>query len=119
MRGATAPGPVDERTGQTLELNGLTACLTLRLRWSVGHDAPLARRVVAQSRPVAPRVGALPSRDSSRKQCGNGARPAGVDRTFPARRLGFGLALARGDLFFAAVFGSASAMTIIETMRRR
>jgi hypothetical protein len=33
--------------------------------------------------------------------------------------LGFGLALARGDLFFAAVFGSASAMTIIETMRRR
>jgi hypothetical protein len=32
---------------------------------------------------------------------------------------GFGRALARGDLFFAAVFGSASAMTIIETMRRR
>jgi hypothetical protein len=31
--------------------------------------------------------------------------------------LGFGLALARGDLFFAAVFGVASAMTIIGTIR--
>jgi hypothetical protein len=30
-----------KRTGQTLELNGLATCLTLRLRWSVGHDAPL------------------------------------------------------------------------------
>ena len=33
--------------------------------------------------------------------------------------LGFGLALARDDLFFAAVFGIASAITIIETIRRR
>jgi hypothetical protein len=32
--------------------------------------------------------------------------------------LGFGLALARGDLFFLAVFGGASAMTIIELLRR-
>jgi hypothetical protein len=32
------------------------------------------------------------------------------DRTIPPR--GFGLALARGDLFFLAVFGVASAMTI-------
>jgi hypothetical protein len=33
--------------------------------------------------------------------------------------LGFGLALGRDDLFFAAVFGIASAITIIETIRRR
>ena len=33
--------------------------------------------------------------------------------------LGFGVALARDDLFFAAVFGIASAVTIIETIRRR
>jgi hypothetical protein len=33
--------------------------------------------------------------------------------------LGFGLALARGDLFFLAVFGAASAMTIMEVLRRR
>jgi hypothetical protein len=33
--------------------------------------------------------------------------------------LGFGLALARGDLFFLAVFGGASAMAIIEVVRRR
>jgi hypothetical protein len=32
--------------------------------------------------------------------------------------LGFGLALARDDLFFVAVFGGASAMTIIEAARR-
>jgi hypothetical protein len=32
---------------------------------------------------------------------------------------GFGLALARDDLFFPAVFGGASAMTIIEAIRRR
>jgi hypothetical protein len=32
---------------------------------------------------------------------------------------GFGLALARDDLLFAAVFGIASAITIIETIRRR
>jgi hypothetical protein len=30
---------------------------------------------------------------------------------------GCGLALARDDLFFVAVFGGASAMTIIEAMR--
>jgi hypothetical protein len=33
--------------------------------------------------------------------------------------LGFGLAMARGDLFFLAVFGGASAMTIIEALRLR
>jgi hypothetical protein len=33
--------------------------------------------------------------------------------------LGFGLALARGDLFFLVVFGGASAMTVIEALRRR
>jgi hypothetical protein len=33
--------------------------------------------------------------------------------------LGFGLALARDDLFFLAVFGSASAVTVIEAIRRR
>jgi len=32
--------------------------------------------------------------------------------------LGFGLALARGDLFFAAVFGVAIAITTIEVIRR-
>jgi hypothetical protein len=80
---------------------------------------PLARRVVAQFRPVAPRggSGALPSRDSSWKQCGNGARPAGVFALSLLAGLGFGLALARDDLFFAAVFGGASAMTIVESTR--
>ena len=33
--------------------------------------------------------------------------------------LGFGVALAHGDVFFATVFGVASAMTIIEAIRRR
>jgi hypothetical protein len=33
--------------------------------------------------------------------------------------LGFGLALDRDDLFFAAVFGGASAMTIVESIRFR
>jgi hypothetical protein len=32
--------------------------------------------------------------------------------------VGCGLALAHDDLFFVAVFGGASAMTIIEAMRR-
>jgi hypothetical protein len=31
---------------------------------------------------------------------------------------GFGLALARGDLLFLAVFAAASAVTIIEAVRR-
>jgi hypothetical protein len=32
--------------------------------------------------------------------------------------LGCGLAVARGDVFFVAVFGVASAIAIIETIRR-
>jgi hypothetical protein len=32
--------------------------------------------------------------------------------------LGCGLAAAHGDLFFVAVFGFASAITIVETIRR-
>jgi len=44
-------------------------------------------------------------------------RPAGVIALSLLAGLGFGLALARDDLFFAAVFGGASAMTIVESTR--
>jgi len=45
--------------------------------------------------------------------------------TWPAREqlavlgtLGCGIALARGDFLFAAIFAAASALTIIEALRR-
>ena len=61
---------------------------------------------------------ALPSRN----QIGSGVDMASALRDLIALALlaglGCGLALAHDDLFFAAVFGVASAVTIIEAIRR-
>ena len=88
----------------------------------MGDDAPSLLRC-GKSRPVAlpkaRRVGALTYPRSIRKRCVDMAlRSWELIALSLLAGLGFGLALARGDVIFVAVFGAASTMAIIGGMQR-
>jgi hypothetical protein len=88
------------------------------LRWSVGHDAP-SSCVDGKSRPV---MGSGSGRFAALSQIGSSVDIAPRLRELITiallAGLGLGLASARGDLIFVAVFVLAISITIVEAMRR-